>query len=416
MKKSKMILAAVVIIAVILMASSGCFWQFFDRVGGVSEEESDEIAAEVGGDLIHSNTQFGFNIFNQLILEDKDQNIFISPLSILLALAMTYNGAVGDTNKAMADALEFSGFDLEELNTGFKDLMISIENADSDIELSIANSIWMNLGFKAKEDFIERNRKYFSSEVREIDFSDAGTVDTINGWIADATMDKIQKMLDFIPADAVMYLINAIYFKGNWTDEFDKSLTADDDFYLADGSAKKVPMMKQQQELPYCRGDDYSGVKLPYGQEKMSMYIILPDKGESLDLLIGSLDADGWNEITGSFSERQVDLSMPKYKMEYGIKLLNDVLTAMGMGIAFSFDADFSGIREDIFISKVLHKAVIEVNEKGSEAAAATVVEMLESAAMPEEPVEFTVNRPFFFVIADERSGSILFMGKVVEP
>jgi len=245
MKKSKMILAAVVIIAVILMASSGCFWQFFDRVGGVSEEESDEIAAEVGGDLIHSNTQFGFNIFNQLILEDKDQNIFISPLSILLALAMTYNGAVGDTSKAMADALEFSGFDLEELNTGFKDLMISIENADSDIELSIANSIWMNLGFEAKEDFIERNKKYFSSEVREIDFSDAGTVDTINGWIADATMDKIQKMLDFIPADAVMYLINAIYFKGNWTDEFDESLTADDDFYLADGSTKKVPMMKQ---------------------------------------------------------------------------------------------------------------------------------------------------------------------------
>jgi len=416
MKKSKMILAAVVIIAVILMASSGCFWQFFDRVGGVSEEESDEIAAEVGGDLIHSNTQFGFNIFNQLILEDKDQNIFISPLSILLALAMTYNGAVGDTSKAMADALEFSGFDLEELNTGFKDLMISIENADSDIELAIANSIWMNLGFEAKEDFIERNKKYFSSEVREIDFSDAGTVDTINGWIADATMDKIQKMLDFIPADAVMYLINAIYFKGNWTDEFDESLTADDDFYLADGSTKKVPMMKQWQELPYCRGDNYSGVKLPYGQEKMSMYIILPDKGESLDLLIGSLDADGWNEITGSFSKRQVDLSMPKYKMEYGIKLLNDVLTAMGMGIAFSFDADFSGIREDIFISKVLHKAVIEVNEKGSEAAAATVVEMLESAAMPEEPVEFTVNRPFFFVIADERSGSILFMGKVVEP
>ena len=416
MKKSKKIIAVVVIVAVILLANTGCFWQFFDSVGGVSEEESDEIAAEVGGDLIHSNTQFGFNIFNQLILEDKDQNIFISPLSILLALAMTYNGAVGDTSKAMADALEFSGFDLEELNTGFKDLMASIENADSDIELSIANSIWMNLGFEAKEDFIERNRKYFSSEVREIDFADAGTVDTINGWIADATMDKIQKMLDSIPADAVMYLINAIYFKGNWTDEFDESLTADDDFYLADGSTKKVPMMKQQQEFFYCGGDDYSGVKLPYGQEKMSMYIILPDKGESLDLLIGSLDADRWNEITGSFSKRQVDLSMPKYKMEYGIKLLNDVLTNMGMGIAFSFDADFSGIREGIFISKVLHKAVIEVNEKGSEAAAATVVEMLESAAMPEEPVEFKVNRPFFFVIADDRSGSILFMGKVVEP
>jgi serine protease inhibitor len=294
--------------------------------------------------------------------------------------------------------------------------MTSIENADDEIELAIANSIWMNLGFKAREDFIERNSKYYSSEVREIDFADAGAVDTINGWIADNTKDKIKKMLDVIPADAVMYLINAIYFKGNWTDEFDEGMTSDDDFYLADGSTKKVPMMNKWQELLYCSGNGYSGIRLPYGQEKMSMYIILPDKGENIDSLISSLDADRWNEITGSFSNKQIDLSMPKYKMEYGIKLLNDVLIDMGMEIAFGPGADFSGIREDIFISSVLHKAVIEVNEKGSEAAAATVVEMVETAIEVEEPVEFTVNRPFFFVIADDRSGSIMFMGKVMEP
>lgn len=415
MGKSKIILAAVLALAVTLIAGSTLFGGC-SGLKGVSEEKSDEIASGVAGDLVHSNTQFGFKIFNQLILEDKDQNVFISPLSILFALAMTYNGAVGDTSLAMADALEFTGFDLEELNTGFKDLMTSIENADYEIELAIANSIWMNLGFKAREDFIERNNKYYSSEVREIDFADAAAVDTINGWIADKTSNKIEKMLDAIPADAVMYLINAIYFKGNWTDEFDGGMTADDDFYLADGSTKKVPMMNKWQELPYCAGDGYLAVRLPYGQEKFSMYIILPDKGESLDSLISSLDADGWEEITDSFSEREVELSMPKYKMEYGIKLLNDVLINMGMGIAFGPDADFSGIREDIFISRVLHKAVIEVNEKGSEAAAATVVEMVETAIEVEEPVEFTVNRPFFFVIADDRSGSILFMGKVMEP
>jgi serine protease inhibitor len=416
MRKNKMILSAAAIAALILLANTGCFWQFLGGTGGVSEEEADEIASGVGGDLIQSNTQFGFKIFNQLISEDKDQNIFISPLSILLALAMTYNGAVGDTSIAMADALEFSGFDLEELNTGFKDLMTSIENADSEIDLAIANSIWMNLGFEAREDFIERNNKYYSSEVREIDFADAETVDTINGWIADNTRDKIKKMLDAIPADAVMYLINAIYFKGNWTYEFDKVNTAEDDFYLDGGSTKKVPMMKQWEDLLYCRGEGYAGVKLPYGEEKMSMYIILPDKGESLDRLIGSLDAESWSDIRGSFSERKVELSMPRYKMEYGIKLLNDAFTNMGMGIAFGPDADFSGIREEIFISRILHKAVIEVNEEGSEAAAATVVEMVETAAPLEEPVEFNVNRPFFFVIADDRSGSLLFMGKVVEP
>jgi serine protease inhibitor len=416
MKKSKIIFAAAAIIVVTLLTSAALFKQCSGSESSIPEEKSDEIAAGLGDDLIYSNTQFGFNIFNELILEDKDQNIFISPFSILLALAMAYNGAVGDTSIAMADALEFSGFDLEELNTGLRDLTTSIKNADSDIELAIANSIWMDLGFEAKEDFIERNKKYFSSEVREIDFSDAGTVDVINGWIADATRDKIEKMLDKIPYDAVMYLINAIYFKGNWTDEFDESLTSDDDFYLAGGSTRKVPMMNKREKLLYCSGDGFSGVELPYGQEKMAMYIILPDEGKSVDSVIGSLDADRWKETVQSFSEKQVILSMPKYKMEYGVKLLNDVLTNMGMGIAFSLDADFSGIRQDIFISRVLHKAVIEVNEKGSEAAAATVVEMLETAAMPEEPVEFTVNRPFFFVIADDRSGSILFMGKVVEP
>jgi serine protease inhibitor len=416
MRKNKIIMSAAAIATFILLANTGCFWQFFGGAGGVSEEEADEIASGVGGDLVQSNTRFGFKIFNQLISEDEGQNIFISPLSILLALAMTYNGAVGDTSLAMADALEFSGFDLEELNTGFKDLMTSIENADSEIDLAIANSIWMNMGFEAREDFIERNSKYYSSEVREIDFAGAGAVDTINGWIADNTRNKIEKMLDYIPADAVMYLINAIYFKGNWTYEFDERNTSDDDFYLAGGSTKKVPMMNQWEDLLYCAGEGYAGIKLPYGQEKMSMYIILPDEGISLDSLVGSLDADSWSNIIGSFSERNVHLSMPRYKMEYGIKLLNDAFINMGMGIAFGPGADFSGIREEIFISRILHKAVIEVNEEGSEAAAATVVEMVETAAPLEEPVEFKVNRPFFFVIADDRSGSMLFMGKVVEP
>ncbi|MBL7123536.1 MAG: serpin family protein, partial [Actinobacteria bacterium] len=387
-----------------------------EQSGEVSAEQSDELAGSVDRNLVSANTGFGFDIFKELILEDKDKNIFISPLSILLALAMTYNGAVGDTNLAMAEALGFKGFDLEELNSGFNDLMISIKNADSDIELAIANSIWHKLGFKAKEDFVERNKKYFSSEVKEIDFSTPEAVDTINGWIDEATKGKIEKMLTEIPPDAVMYLINAIYFKGNWTYPFDENLTSDDDFYLLDGSTKKVPMMSQEENFGYYDGDNFSAVKLPYGQEKMAMYIILPDEGVSLDSVTSSLDADKWNEIKESFYGSQVSLTMPKYKMEYGIKLLNDALAELGMGIAFGPGADFSGINPDIFISKVLHKAVIEVNEKGSEAAAATVVEMVTSMPMAEEIIEFRVDRPFFFVIADDRTGSILFMGKVVEP
>jgi len=422
MRKAKLILFLAVLTAVILLANAALFTQCSkeqtgdEQSGEVSAEESDELAGSVDRNLVSANTGFGFKIFKELILEDSNQNVFISPLSILLALAMTYNGAVGDTNLAMAEALRFKGFDLEELNSGFHDLMISIRNADNDIDIAIANSIWYRLGFKVKEDFIERNKKYFSSEVNEIDFAAPEAVDTINGWIEEETRGKIDKMLSEIPADAVMYLINAIYFKGNWTYPFDENLTSDDDFYLLDGSTKKVPMMTQEENFPYYRGDNFSGVRIPYGQEKMAMYIILPDEGTGVDSVIESLDAEKWNEIKDSFYGSQVSLTMPKYKMEYGIKLLNDALAELGMGIAFGPGADFSGISPDIFISKVLHKAVIEVNEKGSEAAAATVVEMMESAMPVEEIIEFVVDRPFFFVIADDRSGSIIFMGKVVEP
>ncbi len=425
MKRCKLILTLTTLAAVVLLSSSALFKQCAagEVEQEVSGEQSDEIAASIDNNLVGANTRFGFNIFKELILEDEDQNVFISPLSILMALAMTYNGAVGDTNLAMAEALQFTGFDLEELNSGFSDLMTGIKNADSDIEMAIANSIWYRLGYySVKEDFIERNEKYYSSEVRGIDFSAPEAVGTINGWIKDATRGKIKKMLDSIPEDAVMYLINAIYFKGNWTYPFDENVTADEDFFLIDGSTKKVPMMSQQEEFLYCRGDNFSGIRLPYGQEKMAMYIILPDEGESVDSVINSMDEDTWNQAVESFFKKQVRISMPKYKMEYGIKLLNDVLTNLGMGIAFDMHlADLSGIflrepGESPFISRVLHKAVIEVNEEGSEAAAATVVEIMESAAAPEEIIQFIVNRPFFFVIEDDRTGSILFMGKVIEP
>jgi len=432
MRKGRLIAVFIVLTIVVFLANNAFFCSCSREPAGetskeepdekISVEESDEVADSIDRNLVSANTGFGFNIFKELILEDKDQNIFISPLSILLALVMTYNGAVGDTNLAMAEALGFKGFDLEELNSGFHDLLLSIKNADSDIDLAIANSIWYKLDDEVKEDFIERNSKYFDSEVNEIDFFAPDAVDIINGWIEEATRGKIDKMISEIPEDAVMYLINAIYFKGNWTYPFDKNLTSDDDFYLPDGTTKKVPMMSQQENFGYYKGDNFSSIKLPYGQEKMAMYMILPDEGVSVDTVIKSLDVEKWNEIKESFYGSQVSLVMPSYKMEYGIKLLNNVLINLGMGIAFEPGlADFSGIfyrepGESPWISRVLHKAVIEVNEKGSEAAAATVVVMMESAMPVEEIIEFIVNRPFFFVIADDRSGSIIFMGKVVEP
>ncbi len=419
MGKTILIIVSLVLLIAVLLSNAAIFSRCTGEgveVKKVSIEESDELAAKVDPSLVGANTEFGFNIFKGLTLEDKDTNIFISPLSMLLALAMAYNGAVGETNLAMGDALEFSGLDLEELNSGFSDLIIAIENADSDIDMAIANSIWYKKGFEPEEDFIERNEKYYASEIKELDFSKADAVDIINGWISDATRKKIEKMLSEIPPDVIMYLINAIYFKGNWTYEFDESLTIDEDFNLLDGSSKKVPMMVQRGNFKYFEGDDFSSVRLPYGQDKMAMYMVLPDSGVEVDTTIESFDQDSWNEATRSFSEAEVNIHMPRFKMEYGIKLLNTVLEDLGMEIAFGPAADFSGIAPGIFISRVLHKAVIEVNEKGSEAAAVTVVEMVESAMPEVKTAEFIVDRPFFFIIADDRSGSILFMGKVIEP
>ncbi|MFO7929325.1 MAG: serpin family protein [Candidatus Humimicrobiaceae bacterium] len=383
------------------------------EVRKIAAEEADEMADGIDKQLITANTDFSFKIFNQLAEEDAGENIFISPYSISTALAMTYNGAEGDTKDAMAKTLEFNGIPLDGLNEGFYNLMLGILNADEDVELNIANSIWYKEDYDVKEDFLERNREYYRSVVNEIDFSDPGAVDTINGWISDATKGKIDKMISNIGPAVVMYLINAIYFKGGWTHEFDEENTEEKDFHGLD-STSKVEMMYQQNEFGYYEGDSFSAVKLPYGQEKFSMYVILPDEGVGVDSVAQGFDSSSWDELISSYKNREIKLSMPRFEMEYGIKELNEALNNLGMGVAFSESADFSGINPNIFISRVLHKAVIEVNEKGSEAAAATVVEAVESAMPAEEIIEFNVTRPFIFIIADDRNGSILFMGKAI--
>jgi len=418
MRKIKVLLTALTLLALIPAITAfpgGSSGGGAPRVPTEAEKRSDELAQSIDSTLIDASTRFAFDILQELVSEDRGENVFISPLSILLALAMTYNGAVGDTKLAMAEALQFAEFDLEELNRGFADLIVSMVNADEEVEISIANSIWYRLGFEAEEGFIERNETYYDSEVRELDFTDPGAAGTINRWIDEATKGKIKEMIDAIPPVTMMYLINAIYFKGDWTNQFSVGDTRDEEFTLENGAKKMVPMMHLEEEFRHGRGANLGMLMLPYGREKLAMYILLPDEGEDLHKIIGGLDEQSWHSLTSELQEKEVALAMPRYRIEYGVKLLNGVLTRMGMGIAFAFGpADFAGIAPGLFISQVLHKAVIEVNEQGSEAAAATVVELAKSA--PSEPVEFIVDRPFFFTIADDRTGSILFMGTVAEP
>lgn len=373
--------------------------------------DKDKISVET----VEGNSQFAFNIFKQLDLEDKEQSIFISPFSISTALAMTYQGAETTTKEAMAKTLGFEGIDDENLNSSYKNLIRYLKQIDKKIELNIGNSLWIREGQKIKDDFLSVNKDIFDASVTSLDFSREDAANKINQWISDATQKKIEKMIDSpISAEVIMYLINAIYFKGDWTNQFDTKNTFNTEFHAGDGSINEAKMMSRTGKIEFGQGDTYKAVRLPYGNGKLAMYCILPEKTDSVSNFIANLDTKYWNTIRENISERNdVQLGLPRFKLEYGIKNLNDSLEALGMGETFTDTADFSGIGEGVCISRVLHKAVIEVNEKGSEAAAATVVEKRETAAA--EPLTFFADRPFVFVIADDETGTILFLGKLYD-
>lgn len=363
--------------------------------------------------IVIANTGFAFDIFSVLNQEDPGANLFISPLSISAALAMTYNGAEGSTLQAMAETLHFAGTDRAVINESFYNLLAHLKDVDDQIALTLANSIWIREGEQIGETFLEQNRKSFHADIEFLNFAKPDAADIINGWISDATQGLIEKMIDPpIPGDVMMYLINAIYFKGQWKTPFDPDLTFDGRFYGQDGTAQTVPMMRSQAAFEYAATEDYKAVRLPYGKGNTSMIAILPTEGKDLDHFIATLNAQTFYEIRRDLQTTEdVIVQMPRFTIEYGIQDLTDSLTQLGMGVAFSGGADFSGMRPGLYISEVLHKAVIEVNEEGSEAAAATVVVMRESAAL--DPIAFIADRPFVFVILDDITGTILFMGKL---
>ena len=398
--------SVVILIFILIISVTGCEGAIKDKIDKSYDTK------QIDKEIVERNVEFAFDIFKELNKEDAYENIFISPLSISTALSMTYNGAAGETKEDMAEALKYGGIDIEKINNTYNNLLPYLMQADEKVEIDISNSIWYRQGESIKEDFINTNKDIFDAKVEELDFSREDSADIINEWIKESTKGKIDKMIDPpISSDVIMYLINAVYFKGEWTEQFSEENTFDSEFNNIDGEIENLEMMNRRGTVDYGEGEDYKAVKLPYGDEKMSMLFILPQGDWTINDLIDEMDNDKFNEIRESISEtNDVTLSIPKYKLEYGIKNLNKALISMGMGSAFSLDADFSGIRDNIFISRVLHKAVIEVNEEGSEAAAVTVVEIMETAIM--EPIEFIADRPFLFIIMDEETNTVLFLGK----
>ena len=364
--------------------------------------------------VVESDNKFGLKLFRTISDEAAGENVFISPTSVSMALGMTLNGAEGETRAAMEEALEHAGLSEAEINESYRGLIDLLTTLDPEVTLSIANSIWHDQRFAVEPDFIDTNETYFDAQVEALDFADPGAVDTINNWVSDKTRGKIETILQSISPQEVMFLINALYFKGTWTYEFDEAETQDEAFTQHDGTTTQVPMMHQETDLPYFETEQFQAVDLPYGDSLYSMTVLLPRDGHDVDALAADLDQEQWADWTSRFETRAIDLKLPRFTMDYK-QNLNDALTALGMGIAFNCgQADFTGINANggLCISRVKHKTFLEVNEEGTEAAAVTLVGV-DVTSIGGGPTAVHVNRPFVLAIREQHSGTLLFIGKV---
>jgi len=371
--------------------------------------------------ILASAEDFGFELFDILQQSTPDSNIFISPLSISMALGMTLNGADTETETAMRETLGFSGLTQDEINRSYQHIIELLTSLDPKTVMEIANSIWYRQEATVLQEFITVNKKYFDADVRPINFNDPHTVDTINNWCADKTHDKIKQIINRIDPDDYMFLINAIYFKGMWQYEFDPDATiADYHFRIADDESTPVNIMVQtHDEFQYTQTDDAQFIDLPYGNGQFAMSIILPEHDVDFNTWSAQFTEQKWRDMLAGIEQKRGTLYLPKFKIEYS-KKLNDPLIHMGMGIAFTDQADFSKMngRHDLYIGFVRHKTFVELDEKGTKAAAATVVGMKFESVSDDPPVDFNmvVNRPFLYILHEKATGSVLFMGKMLNP
>ena len=362
--------------------------------------------------LVNAANDFSFSLFRQLSAAQKDSNVFTSPLSASMALGMTMNGAAGPTLSQMQSTLGFANASEAEINDGYKSLISLLRGLDASVDFRIANSIWYRNGFPVNQTFVDASRNFFDAQVTALDFSSPSSVTTINNWVSTATAAKIPRILDAIESDQVMFLINAIYFKGSWRDKFDRAETTDASFHGIAGD-QPMKLMHRNGKTRMLYATDYAAVDLPYGNSAFTMSVVLPHAGVNVNTVAASLTATSWATLAAQFRESSGDVYLPRFKLEWE-RTLNDDVKSLGMRDAFIPDgADFtrmSPLGKMLYISVVKQKTYVDVNEEGTEAAAVTNVGISATSAPP----SFRVDRPFIFVIRERLSGTIVFMGKIV--
>lgn len=371
--------------------------------------------------IASSDAAFSYSLFRETVkYDDTAENIFISPLSISMALAMVLNGAEGETHNQIKETLGLSELDEYEMNENFLTLMNYLMTLDSKVTIEIANSVWYDENLNVKQAFLNTLLESFNARGEALNFKDPASLNIINSWVSENTNGRIETILDEISDEMVMFLINALYFKGDWLQKFDPDDTRRADFYLEDGSTTSVEMMSQTGEFATYFSEDVQMIELPYGDSLYTMSVLMPtDFDQPIDDFVSeTVNAENltrWRSDLRKFG-RGVSVKLPKFELEYELSY-NEILQSMGMELPFSdIGADFSGIAEldsrNLFISDVKHKTFVTVNEEGTEAAAATSV----GIGITSMPPSLEINRPFVFIIHERTSGVNLFMGKVENP
>lgn len=378
-------------------------------------------AAPLSAPFMETQLQFAFDILNQTADANAGQNIFVSAPNIALALAIAANGAKGETFDAMAAPLAGQGATLEQMNSDFAALQALLKRNSEGITLTLGNSLWVNAGPPLNEDYLQRTQRFYDATIRELDFAQPSSANEINQWVQGATNGKIPAIVDQLPADLVMMIVSAIYFKAAWMRPFQPELTEDQPFTPANGVQITVPMMQQSGFFAHLKNEQFEAVYLPYMGNTARMVVMLPAEGSSVDDLRKQLTPQNWAVWSATFTPAQGSLSLPRFKTEFETTL-NDALQNLGMGVAFDTQrADFSGMRPtppNLFISEVKHRSMVDVNEAGTEAAAVTSVSIGVTSARPSEnePFEMIVDRPFLFAIEDVQTGALLFQGIIQRP
>jgi len=388
-----------------------------DKTNQINEKKLQPIALTVEQKaLVQSNNQFAFTLFNKACNNETQKNLFISPFSVSMALSMTLNGAAGSTKTGMENTLGYAGQQISAINDYNKLLAGQLQSIDEHVTFNIANSIWYRNTFSVLPSFLTTNQNYYNAEVSALDFNSPSAVNTINNWVSAKTNKAIPTIIDNIPAANIMYLINALYFKGSWRNQFDASKTTDQNFYKEDKTTVQCKMMTQDITFPCYGNDTFGAIELPYGQGNFVMTILLPKTGKTTSDILATFNASTWQTITDGLLPTSLKFSMPRFKMSYETSL-NGLLSSMGMADAFnSTVANFTGINAGggLFISEVKHKTLVDVNEEGTVAAAVTSVAVT-LTAMPLIGV-VTVDKPFVFVISEKSTGAILFTGRIMDP